>query len=339
MGRVLVLTFLGFLVFWFLTLIIFVVNFLRPSMFFNSIVAIAQVLFFGIVPVGALSALLLNVIVARRRPNQASRKPWTAWQNPRIVVALTAYDDEESIPLAVREFREEPAVLEVVVVDNNSHDATAAAANGMGARVVRELRQGYGHACIRGLNEALGNLDANIIVLAEGDMTFCARDIHKMLPYLEDVEMVVGTRTTYELAASDSQMDWFMSWGNVFLATLIRLRYWDSRFLGRIRLTDVGCTFRVLRREALEQILGDLSVGGDYFSPHMILSALRNGLRIIEVPIKFNRRVGKSKGAGSGRRRAIRIGMHMLRVIIVERSAGPSTPSHQGFPRARWVRR
>ena len=73
----------------------------------------------------------------------------------------------------------------------------------------------------------------------------------------------------------------------------------------------------MIRREALTRIVADLKVGGDSFSPHMILIALRDGLSILEVPIRFRQRVGVSKGAGKGRRRASRIGLEMVREIAL----------------------
>ncbi|MCI4351249.1 MAG: glycosyltransferase family 2 protein, partial [Thermoplasmata archaeon] len=205
----------------------------------------------------------------------------------------------------------------VIVVDNNCRDRTAEVARSRGAIVVEESRQGYGYACLRGMQYALDSTDANIIVLAEGDMTFFGEDLRKMLPYLVNCEMVLGSRANRALTRRGSQMDWFMSWGNQFLALLIRLRYWDWTFLGRVQLTDVGCTFRAMRRPFLTQLMGKLTVGGMYFSPHMILAALRLRASLIEVPIQFRPRVGQSKGAGYGRSRAIRIGLEMLAEITL----------------------
>src|SRR5204862_7578235 len=84
---------------------------------------------------------------------------------------------------------------EVIVVDNNSRDRTAAEASATRARVVRETAQGYGHALRRGLREATGDL----VIMAEPDGTFVGRDVLKLLAYAEDFEMVCGTRTTREL--------------------------------------------------------------------------------------------------------------------------------------------
>jgi glycosyltransferase involved in cell wall biosynthesis len=236
----------------------------------------------------------------------------------KICVVLTAYDDEESIGSAVSEFLSQKNVVRVIVVDNNSRDRTSQVAFKAGAEVTREPNQGYGFACIRGLSEALKSDEAQIIVLAEGDMTFRGRDIWKLLPFLDDADLVVGSRTHMAFTDSNSQMDWFYLWGNLFLAKILELRFFNLRFLSRARFTDVGCTMRAISRTALLRIIGDLKSGGNHFSPHMIKVALENGLRVIEVPITFRKRVGFSKGAFVNRRAGLRIGLRMLWHIIAE---------------------
>jgi len=235
----------------------------------------------------------------------------------KVCVALTALNDEEAIYPAVKEFSSQPDVVEVIVVDNNSRDNTAVNAMKAGARVVREERQGYGYACIRALREALLCDDADIIVLAEGDMTFRGSDIAKMLPYLDDVDMVVGSRTHRALVDPDSSMNsMFYVWGNLFLAKVLQMRFLTRTFMGKVRLTDVGCTMRAVQKEALAQIIDDLTVGDLHFSPHMIKVALRNGLNIVEVPVRFRKRVGVSKGAGGDKRLAVKVGLRMLQDIL-----------------------
>jgi hypothetical protein len=241
-------------------------------------------------------------------------------ESPRIAVALTAYNDELSIGGAVRDFKDRPGVEAVIVVDNNCVDATAACAAAAGALVVEEENQGYGYACMRGLREAL-NSGADIIVLAEGDGTFSGRDIAKLVPFLEDADVVVGNRITPGFVDRHSQMDSFFVWGNQLGAKLVQLRFWDWRFLGRLRLSDLGCTFRAMRREALAEIIDELSVGGNHFSPHMIMVSLRKLHTVVEVPVTFWPRVGVSKGA-SGLLKAGGIGLAMFWHIVSFPAAG-----------------
>ena len=275
--------------------------------------------FFLLLPILVVLFFLSEATSREGRPRRPLRSngPNGHPHTERTAVVLTAYNDEASIGLAVKEFRDLGFVDQVIVVDNNSIDRTADAARAAGATIVPEPRQGYGFACIGGLRYALEHTNAERIVLAEGDMTFHSEDTEKLLPYLDDCDLVLGSRTTQVLTKKGSQMNWFMAWGNMFLAQLIRLRYWDPVFMGQTRLTDVGCTFRAIRRKPLMKIIDQLKIGGHYFSPHMILVALREGLSVIEVPIKFRERVGTSKGAGGDRWRAIVIGLQMVAEIVV----------------------
>jgi hypothetical protein len=121
-------------------------------------------------------------------------------------------------------------------------------------------------------------------------------------------------------------MDHFFTWGNMAVAMLLRLRFWDGRFLGPAGLTDVGCTFRAIRREALGRILPDLQVGGNHFSLHMLLVAMAHDLAVIEIPIRLRRRAGQSKGASQSISMGIAVGLAMIWHIMSFRLQ-PSGPS------------
>lgn len=230
---------------------------------------------------------------------------------PRICVVLTAFNDEKSIVSTVKEFNSQKNVTKVIVIDNNSSDNTSKVAELIGATVIHEKKQGYGFAIIRGLRESTEE-DIDVVVLAEGDMTFRGRDILKMLPYLDDVDMVVGSRTHRMIVDEDSQMDWFYTWGNLLLAKLLELKFFNITYFSRVRFSDVGCTFRAIKIEPLRKIIDKLEVGGHHFSPHMTIVALKNGLKVVEIPVTFRKRVGVSKGAGGNRSLAIKVGFRMI---------------------------
>ena len=243
----------------------------------------------------------------------------------RIAVAITAYNDAEATARAVRDFKRQPSVVKVLVIDNNSTDDTALLATAAGAEVIREPRQGYGFACIRGLAEALKVPHADVVVLTEGDGTFFAEDLPKFLSYVDHSDLVVGNRVVRGLVDFDSQMDHFFTWGNMAVAMLLRLKFWDGRHLGPAGLMDVGCTYRAIRRDQLERILPDLVVGGDHFSPHMLLVAMEHDLSVVEIPVRFRRRVGTSKGASQSLFKGFWVGLTMIWHIITF-NLGPTSP-------------
>jgi glycosyltransferase involved in cell wall biosynthesis len=230
------------------------------------------------------------------------------YEGRKVSVVFPAYNEAAGIEAAVAEFLASPYVDEVIVVDNNSTDGTAELAARAGARVVREPRQGYGFALQRGMREASGDL----VILAEPDGTFTARDILKLLAYADDFDLVLGTRTTRELIWREANMGWFLRVGNWAVAKLLQVLF------GGPSLSDCGCTLRLIHRPALLRLIDRFTVGGSHFLPEMVILALADGLRVIEIPVNYRGRVGQSKITGS-RIRALSVGLRMLGLIAAYR--------------------
>jgi len=250
-------------------------------------------------------ALFVNLEILYRflvPPRSAS---YRSLAGARVHVALTCYEDEVAIGAAVREFKRNPQVHRLLVVDNNSRDRGREVAREAGADlVVNEILPGYGACCMRCLREAAEGAD--VVVLCEGDMTFSATDLPKLLAYLENCDLVLGTRATQELRDRGTQMDWLINPFNQIVAKLHQFRWFGTR------LTDVGCTYRAIRVEAYRRLAPRLRVTSSHFSPHMFIEALRLDMRVIEVPIFFRRRVGASKGVGNDKLKAARVALKML---------------------------
>ncbi|HEY9638215.1 MAG TPA: glycosyltransferase [Coleofasciculaceae cyanobacterium] len=229
----------------------------------------------------------------------------------KVHVGLTAYNDEICIGDAVRDFKSSPLVDKVIVVENNSRDNTYQVAVESGADlVVTETIPGYGSCCRRALAEAAKGLDnEDIIILCEGDMTFTSHDVKKFLAYIENCDLVLGTRATQELRATKTQMDRLINPANQIVAKMIQTRFWGTR------LTDVGCTYRAIRVGAYHRIKDCLRVRGNHFSPHMFIEALKMRLRVIEIPIVFRVRIGESKGVGANKIKAARVALQMLGLL------------------------
>lgn len=227
------------------------------------------------------------------------------YKNKKVSVVMPAYNEAENIATAVKAFKEIPLVDEVVVVDNNSKDGTAALATSAGARVVKEEKQGYGHACQRALREATGEY----IILVEPDGTFEPRDIYKFLEYSNEFDFVLGTRTSKVLIWKGANMGHFLKWGNWGLGKLIEILY------GGPALTDVGCTYRLIKKDALLRIQDKFTVGESHFSPEMMILALKNKIPTIEIPVNYKGRKGTSKITGK-KRDAFVLGLRMLKLIF-----------------------
>jgi hypothetical protein len=232
--------------------------------------------------------------------------------NRAVTVALTAYNDDLSIAESVQDFLNHPLVRSVIVVSNNSTDATFERAKAAGAITFNETAQGYGHCVHRCLSEAIGLDDTDLIVLCEGDRTFRAYDLEKLLAYAPHADIVNGTRTVEPLRQYTTQLSTFMYYGNVFVGKLL-----EAKHLGRCTLTDAGTTYKLCRRDALRHLLPVLDPGVNLeFNAYFLDTALAEGYSVVECPVTFHPRVGISKGGNTSNRRAMRVGLRMMAGIL-----------------------
>jgi hypothetical protein len=257
-----------------------------------------------------LGAIDLFALLPRKRRSRTV--DYSPPANSQVTVVLTAYNDELSIGLAVRDFISHPRVRRVIVVDNNSVDGTAAAAAGAGAIVVRETQPGYGRCVYRALNEGLECGDTELTLLCEGDMTFRAYDVDKFLAYIPHADIVNGTRIVEQLRSRDTQLTTFMYYGNFFVGKLL-----EAKYIGQGTFTDVGTTYKLCWNQALRQLLPLLNPAVNLeFNAHFLDMALAHRFRLLECPVTFHNRVGVSKGGNVSDTRAFRVGMAMIRGIV-----------------------
>jgi len=203
---------------------------------------------------------------------------------PAIAVVVPALDEEQAIGKVLRDIPE--GASQVVVVDNGSRDRTAEVARGLGAEVVAEPRRGYGQACLTGIAQ----LDRpDIVVFLDGDYSDYPEEMSALVaPLLTgEADMVIGSRTLgqREKGALLPQA----RFGNWLSTLLIRLLFGVS-------FTDLG-PFRALRFDALQRLaMQDRDFG---WTVEMQVKAARLGLRAVEVPVRYRRRIGTSKITGT----------------------------------------
>ena len=247
------------------------------------------------------------------------------WNGRSVSVILGTYRERDSIREVIDGFFATGVVDEVLVVNNNAQEGTAEEVAKTRARRVVETRQGYGSAYRRGLAEATGDL----LVLAEPDGTFLPRDIHKLLVYSDDCDAVFGTRTTRELIWRGANMGAGLKWGNWAVAKLVEGLFNTSH------LSDVGCTYRLLRRDLAQRLAPRFTVDGSHFGPELMLLTIVSGARLVEVPVNYLPRVGVSSVTGD-LGKAVRLGLVMVGFILrfrfstLGRARRPSAPHPSG---------
>ena len=203
----------------------------------------------------------------------------------RISIIIPAYNEESSIGLVLDALPQEK-LHEIIVVDNGSTDATARVAQEHGARVVKEPRKGYGSACLKGIDE----LDTpDIVVFIDGDFSDFPEEIVLLISPIEtgEKDFVLGSRMI--LPKSQSALLPQARYGNRLAVFLIKLFF-------KHEFTDLG-PFRAIRYSSLMSIgMKDIDFG---WTVEMQIKAVRNGLRIREVPVNYRKRVGISKISGT----------------------------------------
>jgi len=227
------------------------------------------------------------------------------WNNKRVSVLLPTYNEKDSIARCIEDFLRLPYVDEVLVIDNNAAAGTREEVARTGARLIEEHRQGYGWAIQAGLRAAEGDL----IAICEPDGTFAAEDLQKLLAYADDFDVVYGSRTLGWMIWEQANMGWFLRLGNIVVAKLIQVLF-NCR-----SLSDVGCTYRVLKREASDFLLPHYRVGGSHFGPEMMLRSVLGFCRVVQIPVNYRARVGVSSVTGS-RMKAIQLGIRMITLIL-----------------------
>jgi len=229
----------------------------------------------------------------------------------RLGIVMPARDEEPALPLVLAELPRGRAP-HIVVVDNGSRDGTARVAREGGATVVAEPRAGYGQACLAGLAWLLDGSglvpplsDEDWIVFLDADHSDYPEDLELLLAPLAEgrADFVIGSRI---LGGADMQALLPQAWfGN-------RLACFLMRILFGVHHTDLG-PFRALRVSALRALeMGDTGFG---WTIEMQLKAHSLGLRVVEVPVRYRPRIGKSKITGTVRG-TVRAGFKILGWIL-----------------------
>ena len=208
--------------------------------------------------------------------------------NTIIKVIIPAYNEQNSIGKVIQDIP--PIVDEIIVVNNNSTDATQRVAKTAGATVVNEPKRGYGYACLCGMSY-ISTLETkpDIIVFLDGDYSDYPQQLTQLIaPIIEkDIDLVIGARV--KALREKGAMTYPQKFGN-WLATSLMTLFFGARF------TDLG-PFRAIKYSKLLALnMQDKTYG---WTVEMQLKAVKQKYSYIEIPVKYRNRIGVSKVSGT----------------------------------------
>jgi glycosyltransferase involved in cell wall biosynthesis len=203
----------------------------------------------------------------------------------RVSVIIPTHNEAQSIARVLADLPSD-LTTEVIVVDSNSNDGTPEIAATMGAHVVQEPRHGYGRACLTGIASANS---PDIIVFLDGDYSDRPAELPILIaPIIEGrADITLGSRLHERNSAG--VLPWHQVFGNRLAASLIRLLY-------ELDISDLG-PFRAGRADALRALALEETTYG--WAVEMILKGALAGFRVVEVPVSYYPRIGKSKISGT----------------------------------------
>jgi len=169
-----------------------------------------------------------------------------------------------------------------IIVSDSSVDSSPKIAQKLGAKVVKHDKEGYGMAYLEGFKAAAGNY----VICMDADLSYDSKDIPKFINYLsQGYDFVIGNR--FKGKIDKGAMSWSHKYiGNPVLSGVLRLFF-------RAKIHDAHSGMRALTKRALEKL--NLKTAGMEFASEMIIKAIKNNLKIKEIPVGYHRRKGVSK--------------------------------------------
>lgn len=203
----------------------------------------------------------------------------------RVSVIIPTHNEAQAIKRVLEDLPSD-LTTEVIVVDSSSNDGTPEIAADMGARVVQEPRRGYGRACLTGLAAANS---PDVVVFLDGDYSDRPAELPILLAPIAEgrADITLGSRLTEPSSAV--ALPWHQVFGNRLAASLIKLLY-------GLEISDLG-PFRAGRADVLRALALEETTYG--WAVEMILKGSLAGFRVVEVPVSYYPRIGKSKIGGT----------------------------------------
>lgn len=218
----------------------------------------------------------------------------------KTAVLIPCYNEELTIEKVIKDFKKELPEAEIYVYDNNSKDKTAQIAKENGAIVKHEYRQGKGNV----VRSMFRDIDADIYVMADGDDTYPAEEVHKLIePVVNgEADMVIGDRLTNGTYQKENKRH-FHEFGNNLVKKAINVAF-------KTDLKDIMTGYRVFNKLFVK----NMPVLSPKFEieTEMSLHALDKKFIIKEIPIVYRDRPEGSES----KLNTISDGMKVIKTIV-----------------------
>ena len=166
------------------------------------------------------------------------------WKDKEISLILPTFNEKNSIRKVIDNFSKLELFKEILVINNNAMEELV-------KKLIKQMRLKY---LKRNKDMVLQYLEVfmnqgDLIVVCEPDDTFIEKDIYKLLSYSDSFDVVYGSRTMNDMIWDGANMGWFLRFGNWSVAKLLQILF------NTCSLTDVGCTYRLVKRSSMLKIL------------------------------------------------------------------------------------
>ena len=222
----------------------------------------------------------------------------------KVVFLIPAYNESASIGKLVKDIKSLYPESKVIVMDNNSSDATAEIALANGATVLQEWKQGKGYAIKSGL-QYVKQLDYDLVIMMDADLTYKPEDALKLINYSASGGYGVLLGSRLKGKREDGAITAFNTLGNYVLTLFANLLYGTSH-------SDICTGYWLFRKEAVE-ILNEIGLKSTGFGleAEMVSVFAQNNVVTKDLPIDYGTRV-----AGHSHLQPIKDGIRIFFVLV-----------------------
>tara|TARA_S200000501_G_scaffold378702_1_gene442907 strand:- start:1451 stop:2137 length:687 start_codon:yes stop_codon:yes gene_type:complete len=217
-----------------------------------------------------------------------------------ISIVMPAFNEEKSISKFIKDIKKLKVFDEIIAVNNNSSDTTEKEIKKNKVSYFFEKKQGFGASLKKGLDR----VTTDLIITCEPDGSFKASDSIKLLKHSKKYDAVFTSRT-------NNKMNFYLKYGNKIYAMIL------SFLFNGPKLRDVGSSYRLFKKADYDRFKKKLKFSGPEFQLELTISLINQKLNIIEIPVKYGKRIGKSNYTGSFYS-SLKVALRFTKVVILK---------------------